>query len=510
MNQTQTSQNPLGYKSIPSLLRSFAIPSIIATLVSSLYNIVDQVFIGQGVGYLGNSATNVSYPLTTICLALSLLIGIGSASRFSLCLGAGEQKEAEKVVGNSICMMLLSGILYAVLIEIFLYPMLTAFGATAENISYAATYSRIIALGMPFQIVTTGMSSLIRADGSPKYSMTCMLIGAILNTILDPIFIFLFDLGVAGAAWATIIGQFFSFLAAIAYIRRCKSVRLEQKDLRLSVKESLQTASLGMSNSLNQVAITLVQIVMNNSLTYYGAMNIYGEDITLASCGIVMKTNAILLSFFIGLSQGSQPIIGFNYGAKQYPRVRKTYQLAITCSFVISTIGFILFQFFPYQIISLFGKGDALYFEPPLLCIHHPFHEDLPLYGHYKRSPAHPLQFLRSDRKTCEGTSPLHDKAGLLSDPPDTDPAPVLRDRRRSVCRTDRRRGRISCLRAPCLAGNEENEVNGKSTELIPQDVPRPDPLSGSGCRHMFCNSTSRSVCSHSRSTSLYHTFLLP
>lgn len=363
MNQPQTSQNPLGYKSIPSLLRSFAIPSIIATLVSSLYNIVDQVFIGQGVGYLGNSATNVSYPLTTICLALSLLIGIGSASRFSLCLGAGEQKEAEKVVGNSICMMLLSGILYAVLIEIFLYPMLTAFGATAENISYAATYSRIIALGMPFQIVTTGMSSLIRADGSPKYSMTCMLIGAILNTILDPIFIFLFDLGVAGAAWATIIGQFFSFLAAIAYIRRFKSVRLEQKDLRLSVKESLQTASLGMSNSLNQVAITLVQIVMNNSLTYYGAMTIYGEDIPLASCGIVMKTNAILLSFFIGLSQGSQPIIGFNYGAKQYPRVRKTYQLAITCSFVISTIGFILFQFFPYQIISLFGKGDALYFE---------------------------------------------------------------------------------------------------------------------------------------------------
>ena len=363
MNQTQTSQNPLGYKSIPSLLRNFAIPSIIATLVSSLYNIVDQVFIGQGVGYLGNSATNVSYPLTTICLALSLLIGIGSASRFSLCLGAGEQKEAEKVVGNSICMMLLSGILYAVLIEIFLYPMLTAFGATAENISYAATYSRIIALGMPFQIVTTGMSSLIRADGSPKYSMTCMLIGAILNTILDPIFIFLFDLGIAGAAWATIIGQFFSFLAAIAYIRRFKSVRLEQKDLRLSVKESLQTASLGMSNSLNQVAITLVQIVMNNSLTYYGAMTIYGEDIPLASCGIVMKTNAILLSFFIGLSQGSQPIIGFNYGAKQYPRVRKTYQLAITCSFVISTIGFILFQFFPYQIISRFGKGDALYFE---------------------------------------------------------------------------------------------------------------------------------------------------
>ncbi|HIY31469.1 MAG TPA: MATE family efflux transporter [Candidatus Mediterraneibacter avicola] len=363
MEQTQTVQNPLGYKKIPSLLAAFAIPSIIATLVSSLYNIVDQVFIGQGVGYLGNAATNVSYPLTTICLAISLLIGIGSASRFSLSLGAGEQEEACRVVGNGICMMLLSGIIYAVLIEIFLYPMLNAFGATAENLSYAVSYSRIIALGMPFQVITTGMSNLIRADGSPKYSMTCMLIGAVINVILDPVFIFIFHLGVAGAAWATIIGQFFSFLSAILYIRKFKSVRLERKHFRLTLKGCAATASLGMSNSLNQVAITLVQVVMNNSLTYYGAMTVYGKDIPLAACGIVMKTNAILLAFFIGLSQGSQPIIGFNYGARQYPRVRRTYRLAITCSFVISSIGFILFQFFPYQIISLFGKGDALYYE---------------------------------------------------------------------------------------------------------------------------------------------------
>ena len=363
MNQTNTTTNPLGTESIPSLLRSFAIPSIIATLVSSLYNIVDQVFIGQGVGYLGNSATNVSYPLTTICLALSLLIGIGSASRFSLSLGAGEQHRAEKVVGNSICMMILAGMIYAIIIEIFLHPMLNAFGATSENLSYAVTYSRIIALGMPFQIITTAMSNLIRADGNPKYSMTCILIGAVLNTILDPIFIFILNLGVAGAAWATIIGQFFSFIAAILYIRKFKSVQLHRKDLRLDLGESLHIASLGMSNSLNQVAITLVQIVLNNSLTYYGAMTVYGEDIPLASCGIVMKTNAILLSFFIGISQGSQPIIGFNYGARQYVRVQKTYRLAIICSFVVSIIGFILFQFFPYQIISLFGKGDKLYYE---------------------------------------------------------------------------------------------------------------------------------------------------
>lgn len=358
-----TAQNPLGYKSIPSLLKGFAIPSIIAMLVSSLYNIVDQIFIGQGVGYLGNAATNVSYPLTTICLSIALLIGIGSASRFSLYLGGGEEENATRAVGTGIAMMISFGVIYAVLIELFLHPLLTAFGATPEILPYAETYSRIIALGMPFLIITNGMSNLARADGSPKYSMTCMLIGAAVNTVLDPLFIFVFHLGVAGAAWATIIGQVFSFLAAVLYIPRFKNIRLTKTDIRMSVPECLQTASLGMSNSLNQVAITFVQIVLNNSLTYYGAMSVYGKEIPLAACGIVMKTNAILLAVIIGISQGSQPIIGFNYGARQYDRVRKTYRLAITVNLIVSAVGFILFQFFPYQIISLFGTGDAAYFE---------------------------------------------------------------------------------------------------------------------------------------------------
>lgn len=363
MQQTQTQQNPLGCQCIPSLLKGFAIPSIIAMLVSSLYNIVDQIFIGQGVGYLGNAATNVAYPLTTICLAIALLIGIGSASRFSLYLGAGEKEKAEKVVGNGICMMIVSGLIYAAAVELFLAPLLTAFGATSEIMPYAETYSRIVAIGMPFLIITNGMSNLARADGSPKYSMISMLIGAVINTILDPVFIFVFDLGVAGAAWATIIGQFFSFLFAALYIRKFKNIRLSRRDIGISFKECAQTASLGMSNSLNQVAITFVQIVLNNSLTYYGAMSIYGKEIPLAACGIVMKTNAILLAVIIGISQGSQPIIGFNYGARQYDRVRQTYKLAITANLVVSAVGFVLFQFFPYQIISLFGTGEPAYFE---------------------------------------------------------------------------------------------------------------------------------------------------
>ena len=311
MNSIQK-ENPLGYEKLPRLLKSFAVPSIIAMLVSSLYNIVDQVFIGQGVGYLGNAATNVAFPLTTISLAIALLIGIGSASLFSLNLGAGEKEDAVQVVGTAFTMMLVFGVIYAVLIEIFLVPLLTAFGATAEIMPYAKEYTRITAIGMPFLIVNNGMSNLARADGSPKFSMTCMLIGAIINTILDPVFIFIFKLGVAGAAWATIIGQIVSCLVAVSYLKRFRNVELKAHYFRLHRKLCLKIASLGMSNSLNQVALTFVQIVLNNSLTYYGALSPYGKEIPLAACGIVMKTNAILLAVIIGISQGSQPIIGFN------------------------------------------------------------------------------------------------------------------------------------------------------------------------------------------------------
>ncbi len=355
--------NPLGYEKLPVLLRKFAVPSIIAMLVSSLYNIVDQIFIGQGVGYLGNAATNVAYPLVTICLAIALLIGIGSASRFSLYLGAGKQDKAAGVAGNSICLMVLCGIVYTAVILIFLRPLLRAFGATDEVMPYAVSYTSITAIGMPFLIITNIMSNMIRADGSPNYSMVCMLIGAVINTILDPVFIFIFDMGVAGAAWATIIGQFVSCIFALRYAFHFKHISLRRKHIHLSIHESIQTATLGMSSSLNQVAITLVQIVLNNSLTYYGALSVYGKDIPLAACGIVMKTNAILLAIVIGISQGTQPIVGFNYGAQQYDRVRKIYRLAILCNLIISFIGWGLFQFFPRQILSIFGTGDAQYFE---------------------------------------------------------------------------------------------------------------------------------------------------
>ena len=326
-------ENPLGYEKISALLRSFALPSITAMLVSSLYNIVDQIFIGQGVGYLGNAATNVSYPLSTICLAIALLIGIGSASRFSICLGRKEYERAASLVGNAIIMMTACGVLYFVAGELFLTPLLRIFGATKEVMPYAKEYAGITLIGMPFLILTNGISNLVRADGSPKYSMFCMVAGAIVNTILDPLFIFVFHWGIFGAALATILGQILSFLIAFRYLFCFHTIRLNKNSFRFHLRDNLRTMYMGTSSCINQVAITFVQIILNNSLTYYGALSVYGEDIPLAACGIVMKTNAILLSIIVGISQGVQPIIGF-------------------C----------LFQFCTYPIISIFGSGDQLYF----------------------------------------------------------------------------------------------------------------------------------------------------
>lgn len=355
--------NPLGFEKIKKLLKDFAIPSIMASLVGSIYNIVDQIFIGQGVGYLGNAATNVAYPFSTICLAISLLIGIGSASRFSLYLGKKEMGAAAKVAGNGIILMAISGLAYLVIGEILLTQLLKLFGATKEVFPFAQEYAGVTLVGMPFLIITNGMSNLIRADGSPRYSMTCMLIGAIVNTILDPIFIFVFHWGIFGAALATILGQILSFIFAIRYLWHFKTIHLQKNSFRLNVKESLKTCSMGISSSANQIAITFVQIILYNSLTYYGARTVYGSDIPLAACGIVMKTNAIILAIVVGISQGVQPIIGFNYGAKQYLRVRESYLLAIKWNMIVSFIGFCLLQCFPQYIISLFGDGDKLYLE---------------------------------------------------------------------------------------------------------------------------------------------------
>ncbi|MDE5897758.1 MAG: MATE family efflux transporter [Treponemataceae bacterium] len=356
-------QNPLGWERIPTLLRRFAVPSIIAMLVSSLYNVVDQVFIGQGVGYLGNAATNVAFPLSTICLAIALLVGVGSASTFSLEQGRGNKQEAAACVGLAVDMSAIFGILYLILVQALLDPLLAAFGSTPAVFPLAKSYVRITAFGMPLLIFTNSFSALIRADGSPNYSMACMVAGAVLNTILDPIFIFALHLGVAGAALATVISQAVSFAFALRYIWRFKQVKLNSAAFRPHIAKSVKILSLGLSNSLTQVAVSLVQIVINNLLARYGAHTIYGSDIPLSAFGIVMKANSLFIAVFVGLSQGSQPIIGFNYGAGRCSRVKRVYKLAVSCSIAVGVMATFLFQLFPAHLVALFGTGNELYME---------------------------------------------------------------------------------------------------------------------------------------------------
>ena len=356
-------KNTLGTEAVNILLRKFAIPSIIAMLVSALYNIVDQFFIGRSVGELGNAATNITFPLTTSCIALALLLGIGAAAAFNLTLGKGDKEKALHYIGNSAVLLFISGLILCIVVQTFLKPMLIFFGSPDNVLDYAKAYTRVVALGFPFLIFSTGGGHLIRADGSPKYSMLCNLSGAIINVILDPIFIFGFDMGMTGAGLATIIGQIFGAFLAFRYILNYKTGKLEKRHLIPKWKYVSKIISLGAAPCFNQLAMMIVQIVMNKSLTHYGALSVYGESIPLACAGIITKVNQIYMSIVIGLSQGLQPIVSFNYGARKYERVKKAYRTAITYGVIVSAIALIAFQVFPRQIVSIFGSGSEAYYD---------------------------------------------------------------------------------------------------------------------------------------------------
>ena len=355
------SENPLGSEPVSTLLRRFAVPSVIAMLVSALYNMVDQLFIGHSIGVLGNAATNVAFPLSMVCTSIGLLCGIGGAANFNLCMGRKDPEHAKSYVGNAISMLAILGVILCVAVQLFLRPMMLLFGATPDVIDYACTYTRITSIGFPFLIVTIGGSNLIRADGSPKFSMLCNLVGAIVNTILDPLFIFVFHMGMAGAALATITGQILSFALVVFYLRGFKTLPLSLSDLKPNMACWARIAALGATPAFNQVAMMVVQIVMNNTLTYYGSNSVYGSDIPLACAGIISKVNMLFFSFVIGISQGLQPIVSFNFGAQKYDRVKDAYKKAVFAATAISIVAFLCFQFFPRQIIGIFGSGSEEY-----------------------------------------------------------------------------------------------------------------------------------------------------
>lgn len=356
-------QNPLAAERVGRLIAKFAVPATISMLVSSLYNIVDQIFIGQGVGMLGNAATNIAFPVSIICTATALLLGIGSASNYNLESGAGNPERAARIAGTGLSMLAVSGVLIAVIVLVFLYPLLHLFGVTPDVLPYALDYTGITAFGIPFLVLTTGGNHLIRADRSPTYSMSCMLTGAIINTILDPLFIFGFHWGIKGAAWATIIGQIISGIMVIIYFMKIRHMELTASMMRPKGIYLKAIMSLGMAACINQIAMAAVQIVMNNTLRHYGASSIYGTDIPLACVGVISKVNMVFMAICIGISQGCQPIWGFNYGAGNFGRVKETYKKAAVISLAVGIIFFAAFQLFPRQIVSIFGSGSEEYFH---------------------------------------------------------------------------------------------------------------------------------------------------
>ncbi len=352
-------KNPLGTEPVGRLLVNFSVPAIIALLVNSLYNMVDQVFIGNFVGELGNAATNIAYPLVILCMSLALLFGFGGASGFNLALGRGDEEEAPYFIGNSAVMLFLCGVVIMVITLLFLTPLLKLFGSPDDVLPYAQSYVGITAFGFPFYIFSAGCGHLIRADGRPRASMTCNLVGAIINVCLDALFVVAFGWGIQGAAAATIIGQIVAACVAFNFLRHAKTAKLTRKHLRPRLKYVGKTAHLGMAPCFNQLATMVVQITMNNSLRYFGGMSIYGEAIPIAVVGIITKVSQVFMSILGGCAQASQPIASFNYGAKQYDRVRRAFLLAMGFGLLVGVVAFLMFQLFPVQIISLFGEGSS-------------------------------------------------------------------------------------------------------------------------------------------------------
>lgn len=369
-NEVSQSTNPLESEPIGKLILNYSLPAIASSLVSSIYNIVDQIFVGNRIGELGNAATNVAFPLAMIVTTLAMTVGAGSSASFSLYLGQKEQDKAKAVVGNGMTLMLLCGVIIAMIAQIFLRPLLSAFGGKAQTLEYAIEYTRVLSLGFPLAILCTGASQLIRADGSPRYAMASTMSGAVLNCILDPIFIFGLDMGMTGAALATVIGQLISGGLILFYFTRFQTFRLSLSDFALRWKSFQQIFRLGIAAGANQLAVTLVQIVMNNILGYYGELSPYGRDIPLACSGIISKVSSIFNGVIFGISQSTQPIIGYNYGAENYVRVKTTFKRALIIVSCLSITSFLCFQLFPRQIISVFGKGDALYYEFALRYFH--------------------------------------------------------------------------------------------------------------------------------------------
>lgn len=361
--------NYLGTEKVGKLLRRFTVPCIFSLLISCLYNIVDQIFVGNGIGYLGNAATGVIFPVTVVGWGLSLFFGDGAAAALSVSLGRKETEHIHKSVGNSILCSFLAGLVILAASYLGGDRLLRLIGATDANLGLARDYGYIIYAMIPFALVQNTLASIIRADGSPRYAMGAMLIGAVINIIGDPIAIFVLDMGIKGAAYATILGQFVSFLICVCYLAKSKAFRLSRKSFRINFTALKRVMALGTSSLLTQLSIVIITVINNILLVRYGAASAYGSDIPLAAFVVIMKLFQIVLNIGIGIAAGAQPIVGYNYGAQRLDRVRELLKLMLKWTAMICLICTVLFQAIPQVFIRMFGSDGELYTQFATQCL---------------------------------------------------------------------------------------------------------------------------------------------
>lgn len=343
----------LGTENIGKLLFKFSVPAIVGMLVNALYNIVDGIFVGRYVGSLGLAGVSISYPIMVVTLAFTMLIGFGATSLISIRLGEGRKDEAEHILGNATTLLFIVPVILFVIVQLFLDNILITFGASAEVLPYARTYMSVVSFGFIFQFIGFGMNNFIRSEGSPKTAMLTMLIGAIINTALDALFIVVLDMGIKGGALATIIAQAVSSIWVLFYFFSGKSLlKIKRENLKLKLDVVKFIVTLGLAQFSIQIANSIVAIVANNTLLKYGG------DIGISAYRIINNTAMIFLMPIFGVNQGMQPIIGYNFGAKKYDRVRKTLFLAMIASTGIALIGFVITRVFPQNIAMLFNPDD--------------------------------------------------------------------------------------------------------------------------------------------------------
>jgi putative MATE family efflux protein len=342
-------------KKISVLVWEYSIPAIIGTLVNSLYNIVDRIFIGQGVGAYAISGLAITFPVTILASSLGMLVGVGAASRISISLGERKKHTAEQILGNSLILILLFNAVIMTLFYVYLDPILLAFGATANTLPYAREYLQIVLIGNVFISLCYSFNNMMRASGYPKKAMITMLIGALLNIILDPVFIFVFDLGIAGVAWATVISMFVGMLFVMHhFIQDSSLIRLRKENIRLNKNIVLAIVSIGLSPFFMQVAASGVAVLLNTSLLKHGG------DLAVGAYGILNSMLLIIIMTVVGLNQGTQPIIGYNYGAGNFLRVKDTFFYTVKVATIITSAGFIIGMFFPRQFASAFTGDQEL------------------------------------------------------------------------------------------------------------------------------------------------------